>query len=152
MSDDMYAKRRRAAFLTFSDLSHGGLIDALWEIDESLNSERVLDVIRVVDKIAKAQQISLHDTKLLYAALFAALKKHDDELPPDPWPMMAAERPDRARSSKRAVKPVAQSLRVEPGVGVVMPPMPPAPLASPPPLPSPPPPSGGQMWEFVDIA
>jgi hypothetical protein len=147
MIDDMYAKRRRAAFLDFGNLSHGGLIDALWDIDEGLNSERVLDVIRVVDKIAKAQQISLHDTKLLYATLFAALKKSDDELPPDPWPMMAAERPDRARSSKRAVKPVAQPLRVEPGVGVVMPPMP-APVASPPP----PPLSGGQMWEFVDIA
>lgn len=148
MSDDVYAKRRRAAFLAFSDLSHAGLIDALWDIDDGLSSERVMDVIRVVDKIAKAQQISLHDAKLLYATLFAALKKSDDELPPDPWPMMAAERPDRARASKRAVKPVAQPLRVEPGVGVVMPPMP-APVASPPP---PPPPSGGQMWEFVDIA
>lgn len=142
MNEDIYSRRRRAAFIAFSDLSHGGLIDALWDIEDGLRSEHVADVIHVVDKIAKAQQIDLHNTKLLYAALFAALKKSVDQLPPDPWPMMVAERPARAKASKRALMPVALPLRVQPGVGVIMPPPPPPP----------PPPSGGQMWEFVDIA
>lgn len=137
MNEDIYAKRRRAAFLAFSDLSHGGLIDALWDIEESLHAESVTAVIRVVDKIAQAQQISVHDTKLLYAALFAALKKSPEELPPDPWPMMAAGRPDRLKASRRAVKPVVVSL----------PPPPPPPPPSPPPAGA-----GGQMWSFVDIA
>jgi hypothetical protein len=155
MSEDVYAKRRKAALHAFENsLSDEGLIDALWDIEEGLRGDGITEVIRIVDKIAKREQIDLHGTKLLYPALFAALKKAPEELPLDPWPMMVAARPARAQAAqKRAV-----TVRVQPGVGVVMPPVvvpppsPPPPPPPPPPLPPPPPPSGGQMWEFVDIA
>ncbi len=126
MNEDPYARRRRAGLSALSEYLQEGLIDALWEIDEGLRSDTVADVIRVVDRIARLQGIRPQDIKLLYAKVFAALKKGDDELPPDPWPLMVAARPERARASKRTV------------VAVMPPPPPPAT-------------SGGQMWEFVDI-
>ncbi len=151
MSEDVYARRRKAALHAFeSSLSDEGLIDALWDIEEGLRSDGIAEVIRIVDKIAKRENLDLHGTKLLYPALFAALKKAPEELPLDPWPMMVAARPVRAQTAQRR----AVTVRVQPGVGVVMPPVvvpsPPPPPS--PPLPPPPPPSGGQMWEFVDIA
>lgn len=130
MNEDPYARRRRAGLSALGEYLQEGLIDALWEIDEGLRSDTVADVIRVVDRIARLQGVHPQDTKLLYAKLFAALKKGGDDLPPDPWPLMVAARPERVRASKRTAISVAL------------------------PLPSPPPPptsGSGQMWEFVDI-
>ncbi|MEY4754193.1 MAG: hypothetical protein RJA44_1868 [Pseudomonadota bacterium] len=127
MAQDPQSLRRRAALAALRPLlDDAALIDALWELQETMRGDGVSDVIGYADSVAKRHLLDPRTTKRLYEELYRALRNPGDNLPDDPLPAMQAARAVQSASALPAV-----------GYGRAAPP-PPAPPARPQPQPAPP--------------
>jgi hypothetical protein len=97
MAQDASSLRRRAALAALRPvLEDHALMDALWELQDTMRGDAVSDVISYVDRLAQRHLLDAQVSKHLYKVMFGAIRNPDAaNLPEDPWPAMQAGRATR---------------------------------------------------------
>lgn len=97
MAQDASSLRRRAALAALRPvLDDNALMDALWELQDTMRGDAVSDVIGYVDRLARRHLLDARVTKRLYEVMFSTIRNPDAaHLPEDPWPAMQAGRATR---------------------------------------------------------
>ncbi|MDP4299595.1 hypothetical protein [Leptothrix discophora] len=110
MALDPQAQRRRAAVAVLSPvLDENSLLQALWQLQDSMRGDAVSDIIRAVDALARQHMLDAATCRRLYNDFYKALREPEERLPIDPWPAMQALRPAApAPAPVYAAPPVAQ--------------------------------------------
>ncbi len=104
--------RRCAAWATLSPLlDEDALIAALWLQQEQMRGDSVSDIIRFIDQVADRHLLDAATRRKLYESYHQAMRRPQDELPMDPWPLMQAAAPEPARAP-RTPSPVPQTASV----------------------------------------
>ncbi|RZS56794.1 hypothetical protein [Sphaerotilus mobilis] len=97
MALDPQAQRRRAAVAVLSAvLDENALMQALWQLQDSMRGDAVSDIIRSVDALARQHMLDAATCRRLYNDFYKALREPEERLPIDPWPAMQATRPASA--------------------------------------------------------
>lgn len=98
--------RRCAAWATLSPvLDEEAVIAALWLQQEHMRGDSVSDIIRFIDQIADRHLLDAATRRKLYEAYHQALRRPQDELPMDPWPLMQAATPEPSPAARQAPPP-----------------------------------------------
>lgn len=139
MAQDASSLRRRAALAALRPvLDDHALMDALWDLQDTMRGDAVSDVISYVDRLAQRHLLDARVTKRLYEVMFGAIRNPDAaNLPEDPWPAMQAGRATRqAPVAPAPVAGYAVPARPAPMAAPIPAPIP-APIATPIPAPAP---------------
>lgn len=100
---DARTRRRCAALAVFEPLlGESELMEALWLCEDRMGGESVTDILRYVDLVGEQHGIDTAVRKRLYGALHTALRRSADDLPLDPWPVMAARRAQQQQQQQPA--------------------------------------------------
>ncbi|MFM2055826.1 MAG: hypothetical protein RLY71_211 [Pseudomonadota bacterium] len=134
MAQDASSLRRRAALAALRPvLDDRALMDALWDLQDSMRGDAVSDVIGYIDRLAQRHLLDARVTKRLYEVMFGAIRNPDAaNLPADPWPAMQAGRTTR----QAPVAPAPVAAYAAPTRPAPMPAPVPAPIAVPTPAPA----------------
>lgn len=129
MALDPQAQRRRAAVAVLSPvLDENALLQALWQLQDSMRGDSVSDIIRSVDALARQHMLDAATCRRLYNDFYKALREPEDRLPIDPWPAMQSMRPASAPAAAPMYAPqpqVAQPYWQQPQQPLQPQPMPP---------------------------
>ncbi len=109
MALDPQAQRRRAAVAVLSPvLDENALMQALWQLQDSMRGDSVSDIIRSVDALARQHMLDAATCRRLYNDFYKALREPEDRLPIDPWPAMQSMRPASAPAAAPMYAPPPQ--------------------------------------------